>query len=329
MTPGAGHEVETVALDGGLEGVTLRCPATGLAATWAPSAGMLGCALRKDAAELLHVPGGAAAYARTGATAGIPLLAPWANRLARLSYQAAGRRVELERDAPGIRTEEHGLPIHGLLGAARGWRVLEAEGSPAAARLTATFDLAEHPELLRSFPFPHVLRYEATLVASTVRIVVTLEAGMQGPVPVSFGFHPYLRVPGARERWSMRCTMGEHLPADGRGIPTGVREPTDIATGPVGDRTWDDGYAGPGGAPQFRLAGDGVALEVSLEAGYAYAQLYAPRGSPFICFEPMTAPTAALTHGGPELPLVAPGGKFTASFAITVAADRAVGEERE
>lgn len=329
MSPGSQHEIEHVPLAGGLGGVRLRCPATDLAATWAPGAGMLGCSLCRGATELLHVPGGAEAYARTGSTAGIPLLAPWANRLDGWSYAAAGRRVELQRDAPGIRTEQHGLPIHGLLGATRGWRVLQATASAAGARLVVAFDLGEHPDLLESFPFPHVLRYEATLVRRTVRIAVTLQAGTQGPVPVSFGFHPYLRVPGPREAWSVRCTMREHLLADGDGIPTGLREPAGLVAGPLGARSWDDGYVGLGDPPQFRLAGEGLAVDVVLEAGYPYAQLYAPPESPFICFEPMTAATSALTRGGSGLPLVAPGREFTASFSITIAAQRAAGEEQQ
>jgi galactose mutarotase-like enzyme len=52
--------------------------------------------------------------------------------------------------------------------------------------------------------------------------------------------------------------------------------------------------------------------------GYRFAQVFAPPGSDFVCFEPMTAPTNALVSGGPDLPVVEPGGRHDAAFAIAV-----------
>jgi galactose mutarotase-like enzyme len=42
--------------------------------------------------------------------------------------------------------------------------------------------------------------------------------------------------------------------------------------------------------------------------------VYAPAGQPFVCLEPMTAPTNALVTGDHRV--VAPGGAFTARYAI-------------
>jgi aldose 1-epimerase len=46
--------------------------------------------------------------------------------------------------------------------------------------------------------------------------------------------------------------------------------------------------------------------------------VFAPPGSDFVCFEPMTAPTNALVAGGPNLPIVEPGGRYDTAFAIAV-----------
>lgn len=51
--------------------------------------------------ELLAQNEGLEAYARTGATMGIPLQHPWANRLGGWAYEALGRAVDL-RDAAAI-----------------------------------------------------------------------------------------------------------------------------------------------------------------------------------------------------------------------------------
>ena len=43
------------------------------------------------------------------------------------------------------------------------------------------------------------------------------------PVPLSFGFHPYLALPGvARERWQVALPAREKLLLDERGLPTGA-----------------------------------------------------------------------------------------------------------
>jgi aldose 1-epimerase len=57
---------------------------------------------------------------------------------------------------------------------------------------------------------------------------------------------------------------------------------------------------------------------VAFEAGYPYAQVYAPADDELIALEPMTAPTNALVAGGPELPLLAPGEAYAATFSVTV-----------
>jgi galactose mutarotase-like enzyme len=58
-------------------------------------------------------------------------------------------------------------------------------------------------------------------------------------------------------------------------------------------------------------------LAVEFVSGFSVAQLYAPPGSGFICFEPMTGPVDAL-RSGRGLPFADPGKKLFAEFAVTV-----------
>ena len=67
--------------------VQLSDEESGLEATFVPGAGMLCCSLRHRGEELLAQNDGVDAYARQGKTMGIPLLYPWANRLAGLRLQ--------------------------------------------------------------------------------------------------------------------------------------------------------------------------------------------------------------------------------------------------
>src|SRR3954452_15961164 len=79
--------------------VVLASEEARLEAEFAPDIGMICCSLRHAGEELLGQRGGLMRYAEVGATMGIPLLYPWANRLSGFSYQAAGRRVELDPES--------------------------------------------------------------------------------------------------------------------------------------------------------------------------------------------------------------------------------------
>lgn len=300
--------------------VVLRSAGAELEAAFAPKAGMIGCSLRHRGEELLGQRGGLDAYAKTGASMGIPLLHPWANRLSGLSYRAAGREVRLDPNAMPLRLDPKGLPIHGVLAASPHWEVREAGEREGAARLVAGFDFAARPDLLAAFPFPHRLEQEVVVDDASLSVATTLTAGAEGEVPVSFGYHPYLTLPGlGRGEWEISLPVRRRACLDERGIPTGADEPVDMAPGPLGERAFDDLFDELADPVEFRLAGGGRRIVVRFEAGYPFAQVYSPAGEPFICFEPMTAPTDALTSGR-GLRTVKPGDAYAARFSIDVAA---------
>jgi aldose 1-epimerase len=65
------------------------------------------------------------------------------------------------------------------------------------------------------------------------------------------------------------------------------------------------------------VRGAGRTVTVAFLEGYSFAQVYAPEGSDFICYEPMTAPTNAIASGD-SLTRVRPGDAYTAAFRIGV-----------
>ena len=302
----------------GYAGQTLFSHEAQMEATFAPGVGMVGCSLKHAGDELLAQRGGLARYEATGSTMGIPLLHPWANRLSRFGYGAAGRAVELDPESPLVKRDPNGLPIHGLVGASPYWQLLGASADATDARLSAQLDFGAHPEYLEGFPFPHELRIDASLRGSTLTILTRITATGNMAVPVSFGFHPYLQLPDVpRADWHVELPVRSRLIADERLIPTGQTEPVEIKPGPLGDRTYDDGFTDLADPARFVLAGGGRRIAVDFVAGYRYAQVYAPPDDDLICFEPMTAPTNALVSGK-DLQLVPPGEGRSATFAITV-----------
>jgi aldose 1-epimerase len=304
----------------GIEALTLASDAIGgVEAAFVPSAGMVGCSLRHRGDELLGQRGGLATYVEERSTMGIPLLHPWANRVARRRFELAGREVNLDAATPAPSLDPNDLPIHGLLAAAGGWRVDRHEATAAGGELAASFDFAEHEGLLAAFPFPHRVRLEAALEGGTLTVVTTIQASGDAPVPIAFGYHPYLRLPDLeRAEWTVEMPVRERLEVDARMLPTGAREPISVEPGRLGSRTFDDSYPAPDDGAPFVVAGAGRRIELRIGPGYRFAQVYAPDDDQVIAYEPMTAPTNALVSGGPDLPLLEPDARYEATFSIAV-----------
>lgn len=291
----------------------------GLEATFVPDAGMVCCSLRHRGEELLGQRSGLERYVATHSTMGIPLLHPWANRLSERRFQLGGETVDVDRASQLVTTDPNGLPIHGLLAGHPAWVIDAEESGPERARLIASFDFAADPRLLAAFPYPHALQLEITLADTTLQVSTTLRATADKPLPVSFGYHPYLTLPGIpRDEWEVELPVSRHVVVDERMIPTGSDEPAvDVEPGPLGRRTFDDGYAPITLGSRFALSGGGRRIELTFEHGYPVAVVYAPRDDDVVCFEPMTAVTNALVSGT-GLQWVPAGGEYLARFSISV-----------
>jgi galactose mutarotase-like enzyme len=309
--------IEKRAIDG-FEAVTLSAPDDEIEATFVPGAGMVGCSLTHKGRELLGQRGGLARYVSKRSTMGIPLLHPWANRLGARRFEVAGREVDVDAAEPPAGADPNGLPIHGLLSAAPGWLVTGQEETDGGGALAARFDFSAHEGLMRAFPFPHAVAVEVALDGSVLRIATTVEPAGEARVPISFGYHPYFRIPTDRADWQVEIPVRERLLLDDRMLPTGERESVEIEPGALGSRTFDDAFIAPEPGERFTVAGGGTRVEVAFESGYPYAQVYAPAEDDVIALEPMTAPTNALVAGGPELPVTGPGESYAASFSVTI-----------
>src|SRR6201991_3785195 len=139
----------------GYVALTLESDARGgLVAVFVPEAGMICASLRHRGEELLGQRGGLRAYVDHYSTMGIPFLHPWANRLGAARFELAGRAVDLDLPDLPLKRDDAGLPIHGLLSAAPGWRVERHTEIERGGVLSASFDFAAYPHLLAAFPFP-------------------------------------------------------------------------------------------------------------------------------------------------------------------------------
>src|SRR6201996_4377491 len=307
-------------IEEGFAALTLESDARGgLVAVFVPEAGMICCSLKHRGEELLGQRNGLRAYVERYSTMGIPFLHPWANRLGASRFELAGREVDLDLPDLPLKRDDAGLPIHGLLPAAPGGRAARHTELEHGGLLAASFDFGAYPHLLEAFPFPHLVEIEATLVEGSLEVATSLTATADVPVPVAFGFHPYLCLPGVpRAEWRFEAPVHERLVLDGSGLPTGEREAAAIEPGPLGARTYDDAFRAPAQGEAFVLAGPGRRLELPLDSASPYPQVFAPAGLDAIAIEPMTAPTNALLTAGDELTFVPPGETLGATFSISV-----------
>jgi len=284
-----------------------------LRAVFWPDSGMLGVSLKHRGAELLRRIDDLETAKSKGSTAGIPLLYPWANRLASLNYQAAGRDVSLDPSSLLLHFDDHHLPMHGVPWGQLAWEIVAAKPDSLLARLDWN-----HPDFLAIFPFPHTLEMAATLNPSSLTLHTTVFAGANSSVPISFGFHPYFGIPQLpRSQWRLQTPHMNKLQLDSTGIPTGVQESFGPFDSLLADKRFDDGFALVGAHSSFSLSGAGRQITVTFLGNFPYAQIFAPNDKDFIAIEPMTAPTSALTSGQ-ALQVLAPGEQFRASFRITV-----------
>lgn len=290
-----------------------RIAAAETEAVFLPGHGMLGISLRHQGIEYLRRNEELTIFAEKNRTAGIPFLFPWANRLAGFQYEVAGRGVTLSAHSSVLRYDENGLPMHGMMWPHLAWSIVEAK----ADSLIASLDWS-HPRCLVVFPYPCRLTMTATVEPASLTIETELAATSDIPVPVSFGFHPYLGLPDVpRQEWHVHMPPMRHLVLDDRKIPTGRAEPFGGLDAPLGTRDFDDGFALLGDKATLSVAADGHRIAVDLLEGYPYTQVYAPHDKDYLAFEPMTAPANALTSGD-GLRLVPPGDTFRAKFRFRI-----------
>jgi aldose 1-epimerase len=280
-------------------------------ATFRPDLAMLCTSLRHAGEEFIAWPRTIGQYKAGNATA-MPLVHPWVNRLGGWRYTAAGRTVRLAGQS--LPVDDNGLPIHGNM-----FDVAFDVARANDTRLVARLDYGAHPDKLRAFPFPHVIIVDARLDAARgITITTEIVAMAAAPVPISFGWHPYLRLPGSapRSEWLLRRPACEHVEVDARTIPTGPRTPQPAEKLPIGRRTFDDHYA-LGRDRTFALASDDRELTLRFGANYPFAQLFVPPRRRLVAIEPMTAEIDALGRG--TAPVCPSGESIRAAFTIVIA----------
>jgi aldose 1-epimerase len=287
-----------------------------------PSVGNIAFDIRAHGKAILMSPPSLGEWKQKPSQAGVPFLAPWANRLDGDAYWANGKRYLLNRDVVEIRRDPAGLPIHGLLLFASAWQVKRLQADAQAAEVTSRLEFWKHPEWMAQFPFAHSIEMTHRLSGGILEVRTTIENHSTDPMPLVIGFHPWYQMPDApRDQWKVRLPVREHYVLSRKLIPTGETKPLDLPNPmALAGRQLDDVFGGVDSNSEFSLEANGRKISVRFGPKFPIAIVYAPDTRDVVCFEPMTGLTNGfnLAHDGlfKNLQSVPPGAGWTESFWI-------------
>jgi aldose 1-epimerase len=301
-----------------------------------PSVGNIAVDMTVRGARVLRFPfASVEEFRKTPRLSGIPLLAPWANRLDHAGFFANGRHYPFNTELGNVRGPR---PIHGLVTFASQWRVVEIEADASGAWVTSRLEFFREPSWMAQFPFAHTVDMTYRLRDGTLEVATSLENLSTERMPVSIGYHPYFQLTDStREEWTIGVAARTEWLLSPDKLPTGEHRPItalfpDPARVPLRDFDLDHVFGDlkrdADGRATMTLAGRSQQLEVLVGPKYGAMVIYAPAPRPgqspanqnFVCFEPMAAITNAmnLAHRGlyTNLQHIPPGAKWQESFWI-------------
>jgi aldose 1-epimerase len=313
--------------DHGVAVVRLADTVRGVEIAIVPGVGNTAYEMKVHGKNILYFPyADVSEFQQSPQMAGIPFLAPWANRLDQQAFFANGKKYNFDMELGNVRGE---IPIHGLLASSPHWEVATVTADNRSARYTARLRFWRYPDLMAQWPFAHEYEMTYRLREGELQVQLTITNLSSETMPVAVGFHPYYQIPGvARDEYVAHIPARSRVTADNRLLPNGAYAPMDLPSEfPLRGRTLDDGFSdlerGADGRARFYIKSGEMVVETSFGPKYPVAVVWEPNNTagqsqPFICFEPMTGVTNAvnLAQQGkyPGLQTLAPGARWTESF---------------
>jgi aldose 1-epimerase len=214
---------------------------------------------------------------------GIPLLAPFANRLDEQAFYANGKKYNFDMELGNVRGA---IPIHGYLSGAMDWKLVEAKADGKSAWVTSKLDFYRNPQWMKQFPFAHTLQMTYRLADGVLEVRTQIENLSIEPMPVAIGFHPYFQLTDStREDWVLSIGATTHWLLAENKIPTGQTEPADnfFADRKAAalkdldlDHVFGDLERDPQGRAVVSVKGKTQQLDVLLGPNYKAIVLYSP-----------------------------------------------------
>jgi len=156
---------------------------------------------------------------------GIPLLAPWANRLDEQAFYANGKRYAFDMQLGNV---TGAIPIHGFMSRTDQWQVVEVKADGKAAWVTSRLDTQKQSAWMKQWPFAHTMDMTYRLQDGTLEVFTRITNHAAEPMPVSLGYHPYYQLTDSpREEWTVAIPARTRWLLSYQKVPTGETESVD------------------------------------------------------------------------------------------------------
>ena len=217
---------------------------------------------------------------------GIPVLAPWANRLDEQAFYANGRRYAFDMQLGNI--SGGAVPIHGFLTSTDQWKVKEVKADGTAAWVTSTLDVYKQPMWMKQFPFAHTIEMTHRLQDGVLQVYTKIANMAAEPMPVAIGFHPcYWLTDAPRADWVIDVPARTWWPLTGTKVPIGSTEPIEkIFPGGQGrlkdynlDDVFDDLKRDAQGRAHVSVKGKQQQIEVTMDQAFRALVIFSPNST--------------------------------------------------
>jgi aldose 1-epimerase len=156
---------------------------------------------------------------------GMPLLAPFANRLDETAFYANGKKFTFDLGLGNVRGP---IPGTGFVNGSKTWQLVDFKADGKSAWVTCRLDFYKTPEFMKQFPFAHTITLTYRVADGTLEVHTRLDNLSNEPMPAVIGFHPIYELPdGNRDDWTVSVDAKTHWLEIPERLPTGETQPTE------------------------------------------------------------------------------------------------------
>jgi len=164
---------------------------------------------------------------------GMPILAPFANRLDETAFYANGKKYNFDLELGNVRGP---IPSTGYVNGSKAWQLVEARADQRSAWVSCRLDFFKNPLFMAQFPFAHTITMTYRVSDGALEVHTRLDNLSTDPMPAVIGFHPIFELPdGNRNDWTVSLDAKTHWIEIPQRLPTGETQPIESFFG--SDRT--------------------------------------------------------------------------------------------
>lgn len=230
---------------------------------------------------------------------GMPLLAPFANRLDEPAFYANGQKYNFDLELGSVRAP---IPSTGFVnGATKDWQLVEFRADQTGAWVTSRLDFYKNPRFMQQWPFAHTITMTYKVSDGSLEVRTRVDNMSAEPMPVVFGYHPIYELPdGNRDDWTVSVDARTHWIEIPQRLPTGETQPIEqffnadrtaiqLKNYALIDDVFTDLVRDANGRATMKLMYNGKEIHVSLGPKYRTVLLWST---------PLPAATAGRAGGG-------------------------------